>query len=101
MTLNLTGPSKIYKLFMAKCPVHVVPLVGVDQYHHLDLKSMNPISLTANKSASQSPSVNQVNTRKFSTQRTYILFNGSDKLQLDDKILLEKKTPYFLLLPIV
>jgi hypothetical protein len=92
MSLNLSSPAKLYKLFIQKCPIHTVPLIGVDQYHHADSKSMHPISLTANKSASQSATnINLIELRKFATKRTYILLTGEENYPLDDKILLEKK----------
>ena len=92
MSLNLTSPSKLYKLFIQKCPIHTVPLIGMDQYHHADSKSMHPISLTANKSASHSATnINLIELKKFAAKRTYILLTGEENYPLDDKILLEKK----------
>ncbi len=92
MSLNLTSPSKLYKLFAQKCPIHSVPLIGMEQYHYTDTKNIHPISLTANKSGSQSTAhSNLIELRKFAIKRTYILIMGEENYPLDDKILLEKK----------
>ncbi|APJ03408.1 hypothetical protein [Silvanigrella aquatica] len=92
MTLNLTAPSKLSKVFMQKSPIRTVASIGMEQYFHADSKSMHPISLTANKSASQSAnSINLIELKKFAAKRTYILLTGEENNPLDDKLLMDKK----------
>lgn len=92
MPLNLTAPGKIHRLFLNKCPLHHVTVIGHDQYFWNDLKNTHPLSLSANKSASQKISdINLIKLKKFSLNRTFILLSGGDKTHIDDKILMEKK----------
>ncbi|BBH52741.1 hypothetical protein [Fluviispira sanaruensis] len=91
MPLNLTAPTKIYKTLMQRSPIHVVSLIGINQYHYLDSKHLYPIAYNLDEAPKDEIIPPNQTHLKNLAKRTYMLINGGQNVILDDKFLSEKR----------